>query len=836
MSTTITDPDGAQKTDRKDYLGRLKEVVEYNQGEQYTTRYEYNAAGDLTQVTNALNDITLINYDTLGRKINMDDPDMGYWTYSYDLNGNLTQQVDANLTTTTFTYDVLNRVGTKTYLVHATKVGIIEQPLNVTYTYDNASINNGIGQLYRVANSNNSQITTYNGYDSVGQVKSATKTISGGGAKTTSYLYDLSGKTSQITYPSGLTVLYSYIPGTGLLDSVYDQAALRYYAILSDYEPTGKIGKVEYFNSSNVMKSNTQYTYDPLTTRLTNITTYSVVNGNLQNKSYEYSPAGDIVSIENNITGISYFYDYDGLHRLISETNNAGSATSAEILDYSYELAQIHAVSKINRNGINYNFAYDDNGNNTSGYHLTTSPVTRTIKYNADNMPTQVRMSGSIAATFTYDTGGVRVKKVAGTNTTYYYGDHYELENGTAVNYIFAGSLRIAKKKGSTVEFFHKDHLGSSTVIVTETGAWQQKTEYMPYGTIRDQDTQVGYTGTNYMFTDQERDVEIGLYNYGARLYDPIMGVFVSADSVVPSTSDPQALNRYSYCYNNPLLYVDPTGHFGITEFLVAAVISSISAGAQSDWDFQTMATAAMVGGFSGGVVGSEVAALAGGGIPGGVAGGMAGGATSGGMNAAIYGGNIFEGMVMGASLGGISGLAYGAIDLYYDGSFPIDRVVANGLVGGGVSELAGGNFLDGFYISAGISVGMWAHSNRNILDQKCPKNQAEFEKERNKWTEVEKRKSVWHRQGENGRANTRYLSEDGHTDLIINGETGQRVTDPLNRGSNNIFHPLKHPLLHGVVDVVPYWLWGNCPTDPSTIGSRLYEPRRQRNLGYYKD
>ena len=145
LSTTITDPDGAQKTDRKDYLGRLKEVVEYNQGEQYTTQYEYNAAGDLTQVTNALGDDTLINYDTLGRKINMDDPDMGYWTYSYDANGNLTQQVDANLTTTTFTYDQLNRVLTKTYQVHSSKVGIIDQPLNVIYTYDNTSINNGKG-------------------------------------------------------------------------------------------------------------------------------------------------------------------------------------------------------------------------------------------------------------------------------------------------------------------------------------------------------------------------------------------------------------------------------------------------------------------------------------------------------------------------------------------------------------------------------------------------------------------------------------------------------------------------------------------------------------------
>jgi RHS repeat-associated protein len=52
-----------------------------------------------------------------------------------------------------------------------------------------------------------------------------------------------------------------------------------------------------------------------------------------------------------------------------------------------------------------------------------------------------------------------------------------------------------------------------------------------------------------------------GLYYYGARYYDPIIGRFISADTIVPSPANPQSLNRYSYCLNNPLKYVDPTGH-----------------------------------------------------------------------------------------------------------------------------------------------------------------------------------------------------------------------------------------------------------------------------------
>ncbi|HQL01413.1 MAG TPA: RHS repeat-associated core domain-containing protein [Smithellaceae bacterium] len=53
-------------------------------------------------------------------------------------------------------------------------------------------------------------------------------------------------------------------------------------------------------------------------------------------------------------------------------------------------------------------------------------------------------------------------------------------------------------------------------------------------------------------------------YNSGERLYDPVIGRFISADSIVPYPFNPQSLNRYSYCRNNPMIYVDPSGHFDI--------------------------------------------------------------------------------------------------------------------------------------------------------------------------------------------------------------------------------------------------------------------------------
>ncbi len=54
----------------------------------------------------------------------------------------------------------------------------------------------------------------------------------------------------------------------------------------------------------------------------------------------------------------------------------------------------------------------------------------------------------------------------------------------------------------------------------------------------------------------------MGLYNYGARLYDPDIGRFISPDTIVPNYSNPQALNRYAYSLNNPMRFIDPTGHW----------------------------------------------------------------------------------------------------------------------------------------------------------------------------------------------------------------------------------------------------------------------------------
>jgi len=134
LDTTLTDPDGHIKVERKDILGRLVEVRELG---SISTGYAYNAAEDLVNVTDSSGNITTMGYNTLGLKTSMIDPDMGSWTYTYDQCGNLVTQTDAKSQTVTCSYDDLNRILAKTFSTGDPAV---------TYVYDLPG-ENRIGRL-----------------------------------------------------------------------------------------------------------------------------------------------------------------------------------------------------------------------------------------------------------------------------------------------------------------------------------------------------------------------------------------------------------------------------------------------------------------------------------------------------------------------------------------------------------------------------------------------------------------------------------------------------------------------------------------------------------------
>jgi RHS repeat-associated protein len=182
-------------------------------------------------------------------------------------------------------------------------------------------------------------------------------------------------------------------------------------------------------------------------------------------------------------------------------------------------------------------------------------------------------MQQTPAERYSYDADGARVRKESKSEVTRIIGPHYEVVVATAsgqvlttTKYYDFGGQRIAVRQmtgqNDTLSYLHGDHLGSTSVTTSNSGAKTNDVRYYAYGGQR--------TGnllalpTDHTFTGQKLDRGTGLLYYGARYYDSGLGMFISPDSIVPSPGDPQSLNRYSYVRNNPLGRFDPTGHADI--------------------------------------------------------------------------------------------------------------------------------------------------------------------------------------------------------------------------------------------------------------------------------
>jgi RHS repeat-associated protein len=50
--------------------------------------------------------------------------------------------------------------------------------------------------------------------------------------------------------------------------------------------------------------------------------------------------------------------------------------------------------------------------------------------------------------------------------------------------------------------------------------------------------------------------------NGALRLYDVDLGRFLMPDTIIPNLYEPQSMNPYSYCHNDPVNYIDPSGHY----------------------------------------------------------------------------------------------------------------------------------------------------------------------------------------------------------------------------------------------------------------------------------
>ncbi len=126
-------------------------------------------------------------------------------------------------------------------------------------------------------------------------------------------------------------------------------------------------------------------------------------------------------------------------------------------------------------------------------------------------------------------------------------------------------SIQIERDDNSNFDrpkYLLADNLGSTNVILDGLGQIVQRLAFDPWGMrLNVGDNSNVNSVTNRGYTGHEMDDETGLINMNARVYDPLIGRFLSADPVLPDAGDMQQYNRYAYVGNNPMKYVDPTGH-----------------------------------------------------------------------------------------------------------------------------------------------------------------------------------------------------------------------------------------------------------------------------------
>ena len=341
------------------------------------------------------------------------------------------------------------------------------------------------------------------------------------------------------------------------------------------------------------------------------------------------------------------------------------------------------------------------------------------VGYTAADRPAWIE-EGSRRAEFTYNAlfDRVRMRMIEEGKTVYtryYLGGNYEVHcdsSGTEERLYVGGDCYEApalfvKKEGKTdIRFLHRDYLGSILQVADNKGKIIEENSFDAWGSRRDPDTQEIYTGTEAPslmtgrgFTGHEHLDGFGLIHMNARLYDPILGRFLSPDPYVQLPDFTQAMNRYGYCMNRPLCYVDKNGE--IIGWIIAGALIGGAINVATHWD--NIGSVGQFFGYFG--VGAAAGALAGGtvggaGFIGGAISGMVGGSASGftlGMGNTLMAGGSFLNALGNGTMGAFSGAICGG--------------ALGGVIGGGTAIIKGQNFWHGNAIAQGRGMFSWKNT-----------------------------------------------------------------------------------------------------------------------------
>lgn len=346
-----------------------------------------------------------------------------------------------------------------------------------------------------------------------------------------------------------------------------------------------------------------------------------------QNIQYSFNEqTGNLASRSYPLVNKTENFSYDNLNRLtgfgshsVGYDNNGNITSKGDVGNFAYNtMGKPYAVSSVTLTN-------------------SISVGTQNVSYYSFDRPNEISDNG-YTASFTYNGNYDRVKMQMQHNsstslTRYYLGGCYELDvkpSGTTERLYLNGGYYDAPtvliKQGNTSSVYHilRDHLGSITHVLNSSGTVVQELSYDAWGRLRNPSTFALYTPTNepdlYLgrgYCGHEHLTGLGLINMNARLYDPLLGRFLSPDPRISMPFTSQAYNRYSYGYNNPLVCIDRDGENPF--IIIGIIIGAYVGGAVTNknqwnplkWDYSNLWTYVGIigGGALGGYAGSAIAA-----------------------------------------------------------------------------------------------------------------------------------------------------------------------------------------------------------------------------------
>ncbi len=192
------------------------------------------------------------------------------------------------------------------------------------------------------------------------------------------------------------------------------------------------------------------------------------------------------------------------------------------------------------------------------------APGTELYSYDGFNRMIQAENGNGIHS-YNYRPDGLRLSKtINGITTTHIWdGQSIALELDGSSNVVDSYIRGIGLIESDQNGWYLYNGHGDVVQLTNNTGAVTKEYEYDAFGNEKNIDVS---DNNPYRYCGEYFDKETGTIYLRARYYDPVMGRFINEDTYEGSIDNPLSLNLYTYCYNNPIRYIDPTGHV-VTEW-----------------------------------------------------------------------------------------------------------------------------------------------------------------------------------------------------------------------------------------------------------------------------